>query len=910
MGKVERICERLENNWSRSSVHRRMWKYIGVYTIVFTVTFVLVYSAFIFGGKSFIWSGGGGDGRTVFYPDTIYVGRYVRRAVLSIFHGNGLPLYDISMAMGSDIIGTLYNQGAFSLFGLLAAFVPTHYIEAYFDFLVFFRLYLMGLTFSLMCFHFGKRKLYTLIGALIYLFSGISVIAAAAHSSFWLYAYIEFPLIIMGADMILQKKKPYVLMAAVFFSALGGFYVLYMMSIVMGLFILIQGYEIYPRGKLKERFGAYFRCIAFYFLGLSLAAVLFVPSVMVFFEGGRAGFTNAGNLLHYDLDWYVEKIGNLIAPGFTMYLDSNGGMSVAAIVLPAAALICFSSNRDDRALRRILFLLFAILLIPFGGYVMNGFQYPSLRWIFILDLFWAYTVVTMMPVMAKMQRKEKWICLLVTLLYTLFTVCIPALRTETHLFGIVILTITVLSLFVGQELCGKCLWQKYGAGLLILAVVIVNAGIFGFYTFSPTEGNIISEFPNYGARTNIIENTPELSILQFLSDDPGRVDGTQNTVKQNHNMVWQVPTINGYFSVMNGNTMELFNELEISEKTMLFRIKGSDQRAIFTTLLSAKYFMDAERWLLYAPFGYVPFQTVGNYWTLENEYALPWGYTYDHSVSYSDLDGKSGVEKEEIMLQAVALEDRGDGKPDSWEGVQLDEYTLPFEMKFNGCEWKDNELVVSKKNATITLENYSMPASTEEYVRLSGFVLDVNGPTGIFVDVSDGEVNKGFTAYSSKRPHYYGCENYLVNLGYSEEERTSCTITFPSVGSFQLDDIQLIALPMDNYPERVEALRAEPLENIQWGTNSLTGTVDLSKDKILCVSVPYSKGWSATVDGEEAEILRGNYMFMCLPLTAGHHDIEFHYCSPGIKLGAVLTVCSAGIVIWMLVRDRKRRKSA
>lgn len=62
------------------------------------------------------------------------------------------------------------------------------------------------------------------------------------------------------------------------------------------------------------------------------------------------------------------------------------------------------------------------------------------------------------------------------------------------------------------------------------------------------------------------------------------------------------------------------------------------------------------------------------------------------------------------------------------------------------------------------------------------------------------------------------------------------------------------------------------------------------------------------MDGEKVEILLGNYMFMCLPLTAGHHDIEFHYCAPGIKLGAALSVVSLGIVIGMLVYDRRKKK--
>ena len=73
------------------------------------------------------------------------------------------------------------------------------------------------------------------------------------------------------------------------------------------------------------------------------------------------------------------------------------------------------------------------------------------------------------------------------------------------------------------------------------------------------------------------------------------------------------------------------------------------------------------------------------------------------------------------------------------------------------------------------------------------------------------------------------------------------------------------------------------------------------------MSIPYSKGWSATVDGQKAEILCGNYMFMAVPLTEGHHEIEFEYCSPGLKLGIAVSIASWAIFLIHIIRYRKRR---
>ena len=99
------------------------------------------------------------------------------------------------------------------------------------------------------------------------------------------------------------------------------------------------------------------------------------------------------------------------------------------------------------------------------------------------------------------------------------------------------------------------------------------------------------------------------------------------------------------------------------------------------------------------------------------------------------------------------------------------------------------------------------------------------------------------------------------------------------------------------------------MENIEFAENRISGTITLSKDKVLCVTVPNSSGWTATVDGKRKEILRGNFMFMALPLTEGTHDIVFTYCSPGIKAGLLISILSMVTVGGIYIRyHRKKRR--
>ena len=58
----------------------------------------------------------------------------------------------------------------------------------------------------------------------------------------------------------------------------------------------------------------------------------------------------------------------------------------------------------------------------------------------------------------------------------------------------------------------------------------------------------------------------------------------------------------------------------------------------------------------------------------------------------------------------------------------------------------------------------------------------------------------------------------------------------------------------------------------------------------MVLAIPYSKGFTAYVDGEKTELKKANTMYMAVELEEGHHTIQLIYCTPYIKTGAVLTL--------------------
>lgn len=79
------------------------------------------------------------------------------------------------------------------------------------------------------------------------------------------------------------------------------------------------------------------------------------------------------------------------------------------------------------------------------------------------------------------------------------------------------------------------------------------------------------------------------------------------------------------------------------------------------------------------------------------------------------------------------------------------------------------------------------------------------------------------------------------------------------------------------------------------------------KTGYLVLSEVYYPGWQATVDGKEAPIRRGNFLFRVIPLEAGEHEVELRFVSWPFRVGGVIslvTLVSAVCVLWLLRRRR------
>ena len=140
-----------------------------------------------------------------------------------------------------------------------------------------------------------------------------------------------------------------------------------------------------------------------------------------------------------------------------------------------------------------------------------------------------------------------------------------------------------------------------------------------------------------------------------------------------------------------------------------------------------------------------------------------------------------------------------------------------------------------------------------------------------------------------------------VYVKYSESPSSNITLY-----GYQLDRA--------GYDRMLEKFSDEQLFVTEYDTTSMSGHIDVKEDGLLFLSIPYAEGWSAVVDGENAEITPIQDALMGIRLKAGSHDISLKYTPAGFKAGLIISIVSvisiALIISVSFIISRKKAAKA
>ena len=893
----------------------------GVYTLMFLLMCIGAFLPFFTEGKSFVWGAGVEDGLSQHFSALAYYGEALREFFRNLLAGHPkLVMWDMSLGYGADILSTLNYYAIGDPLNLLYGFVSPKNTETMYDFMILLRMYLAGITFIMYARKMKKRSYGTVIGALVYVFSGFCFRLGLRHP-FFINPMIYFPLLCLGIEKIYQRERPYVFIFAVCVSAMSNYYFLYMLTIFAVIYAWIRFYKYTEENKMKNfcltilKFGMY------YTLGIAMAAVILLPSVIGFLGNGRYGNgVDWKSLIVYPGKYYLLFIENFIGYG---NMGSNTNAGYLPIVGIVVLFTLFSQRMKHKKYRAAFIASIIALILPIFGYAFNGFSYANNRWAFALSFIVALLPAEMYPRLFVMSKRQQIGIGAGIIIYTVFCIIVNAsgeeiLKNKGIMAACGLIAVFYILLLIFQRLGYDA--QKGTVRVSMAILLLISVGVHGYYRFDPKGYAYTQEFMDQGQAYRTLKED-NIRMLSKVNDPSVYRVHAEGYRYKNYGLINHLNTISGYYSITAKCVTDTIKGYDTLGMQYADKYKGVDQRLGLLSLAGVKYITVAHNSQVakdVSSKGDVPYEVEkqskkGNITLYKNKYALPFAYAYDSYMTEQQYEQLNGIGKEQAMLAQIILnqhpadkeiqhnEQRND--PDiqtislpetrisSPKGKKYADITVPVE--------KDKETYLYFKNLV-----YHGKKNGDDKFILTGR----KGTKGILVTQND--VQQKIHIQSTFNPYYFGRKDYIVKINHqTSKAKEKVRLNFLSPGEYEFDDISLITVPKKDVLARLKERKENSMKQIQYEGNHFRGVYHAKKDQILCVTIPYSKGWKATVNGNRTKIYKANGMFMGIIMKKGTQSVKLDYETPGLKIGAWISLVAwIGLGIYGLYFEKYRKK--
>lgn len=502
-------------------------------------------------------------------------------------------------------------------------------------------------------------------------------------------------------------------------------------------------------------------------IGVLLSAVLLLPSCLTILENNRVTERLYGmNMVAYSDRTRIIRIiqsffmipdvparPNLFSTDSAKWASIGGYLPLFGMT----GVIGFLGTRKKHwATRLTLFCTFCAFIPIFNSafYAFNGSYYA--RWFYMPILIMAMMTAIAMDDVQISLKQGIWISGGV-LLFCLAACFIPIKDGEDikwfdfanyPIYFVLILALCVLNLcgVVWLAVCrrrGEPVLRRAMA-LTIGACVLCTASVVYF-------GVSLGPIPRTYARIGI-EGGEKISLPdpreQFY-----RIDISEDY--DNYPMFWGCSNMRAFQSVVPVSIMEFYDQVGVTRDVAS---RAPIEHYTLRGLFSVRYYFDkvnnAKKDEYSFDCGLPGFEYVGiqnEFYVYENQYYIPMGFTYDSYVSQEDVEGRSGMSCEKVLINSIVLNQEQIQKYGSLMKpvLQNNAYGLTEERYLEACRERAEHACDSFRydssgfTGTITLEQPNLVFFSVPYE--AGWSVTVNGQP---VDVE--RVSYGFMAVEAQ----------------------------------------------------------------------------------------------------------------------------------------------------------------
>ena len=517
-----------------------------------------------------------------------------------------------------------------------------------------------------------KNKNLAVLGGILYAFSGFSI-----YNIFFNHfheAIVIFPLLLWSLDLFMYDKKRGIFGLLVFASCCLNYYFFVSQVVFILIYWSIKMMFKSYKCTLKE-----FGILAFEaILGVLLSMVILLPSILTVMQNSRVDeHINGWYAILYDTPQrYLHIIHSMFfppdipaRPNFTP--DSNSKWASISLWLPffgMCGVIGFIQSKTSHWLKRLLVVLFVFSMIPLLNstfQLFNACYYA--RWFYTATLMMSLaTILSLESVKTNWERAIKW-SLIITLSISLSIGLMPVLSKnngeQTLKFGLEVYPsrlwmYTFISIFsiIAFTFIIKNFYQNrktlYTILMIFTMIVSLSSSIYIISLGkiqSPNTNNYMIPYVINGKNDLALEDTKNCRADFYECID-------------NQGMFWQIPTIQAFHSVVPGSIMEFYKSIGVKRdvasrpKSNVYAIRSLlSCRWLFDYKNDSHNFFDSSTNKTVMPgYKFHSFQSGHDIW--ENEYYIPFGFSYDNYITTDQFMGINESDRHLALLKAIVLD--------------------------------------------------------------------------------------------------------------------------------------------------------------------------------------------------------------------------------------------------------------
>ena len=278
----------------------------------------------------------------------------------------------------------------------------------------------------------------------------------------------------------------------------------------------------------------------------------------------------------------------------------------------------------------------------------------------------------------------------------------------------------------------------------------------------------------------------------------------------------------------------------------------------------------------------------------KNEYVMPIGYATKYKINEKDFENIKFPDNVINMMGSVITSDK----------TNKDLYTsnkIDYDYKISDV----NNLSYSKEDSLYKIladEDASMKVKIdrelkENEVLYIGFDLQEN-ENQLWVKINDVE-----NTLSSSLWKYYNSHTYFNYFLFD----TDLDVEF-SEGEYNIENLDVRIIDLDYLKSINKTVDTFKIDKAKTKGDVIEGNINVSEDDSwFVITVPYDKGFTIFVDGEEHNYQKVNQSFIGFEIPKGEHNIRIVYEAPFKKIGAAVSIVGLIALAIVIIYEKKKK---